>query len=647
MAMLSLLLIFWVCNISNLVLASRRLSEKTGIDEDSELPLSILDLGKAKEEAFRLANLIHQRFELWNENTYPFFEYSSNMPDYAWDMIKYKIAMKALMKPAEEEDLTMKPKGSQTHGSSNDVKDFLMIFGGSSVTAGHDNYFSESWPIVYERRMKPIFNALGVRLRVHNIAQGANNCLPSNFCYESMGGYRADWIAWEQSYNCGKANNIFELMARVAKWSDAVLYFAASGAFKPDTCKESLDKIPWISEEWTPEKAGLKVGERTYPTNESLAGREGVINGPHWDHVYTEYKPTQKEVATLRERLHGGYMMANSVGRFTGAMYPHYDGVAPHGFSVWAKGDKGDAMSFRGPCYEHGGLHWMTREAAVYSKGSGANWHPPAGMHLLRGELLAYNYVHVVLDAINMLQDALRDGKDTPEKRQELAGQYLEKLKALQKPMPEKPLHCAPDCTTRPLCYTNFEPQYNDNLKLTSLVVGKHEGWTWSRKDGSAKLAQKYGYLDYRPCYETDRGGAGMSIAVKVEIRPNHNDFVKVCSFPMAKEGLKHSSFRLDMYKDPPCSECAEQTKQEHIRRHLAEEGGEKEGGVAAAGGNVNTTDYLIPPLDALKLLSDRKYHGDECHIVNKLPVGKHVLVITTNEVPKSHVHSLSHVITW
>jgi hypothetical protein len=178
-------------------------------------------------------------------------------------------------------------------------------------------------------------------------------------------------------------------------------------------------------------------------------------------------------------------------------------------------------------------------------------------------------------------------------------------------------------------------------------VVGKHEGWEWTRKDGSAKMAQKYGYLDYRPCYET-RQGAGISIAVKVEIRKDHNDFVKVCSFPMAKEGLKHSTFRLDLYKDPPCSECDEQTKQEHIRRHLADE--LPAAAASAAGGsgaNANTTDYVVPPLDTLMHLSDRKYHGDECHIVNKLPVGKHVLVITTNEVPNSHVHSLSHVITW
>jgi hypothetical protein len=634
----------------------RRLSEKNGIDDDEELPLEKFDLEKARAAAQKTANLIYQRFEFWNEKTYPFFLYSSNMPDYAWDILKYKIAMKMLMKPEAAEDFTMEPKGSQSEGSSNDAKDFLMVFGGSSVTAGHDNYFKESWPLVYERRMKPIFNAMGVRLRVHNIAQGANNCLPSNFCYESMGGYRADWVGWEQSYNCGKANNIFELIARVASWSDAVLYFAASGAFTPDKCKMSPDPIPWISEKWTPEAAGLKEGEPVYPTNDTFKGNADapvMKKGPHWDHLYKEYKPTQKDVSALRMLLHSGYMAANSVGRFTGAMYPHYNGVAPHGFSVWAKGDEGDAMNFRGPCYEEGGNHWYTKDAAIFSKGSGANWHPPAGMHLLRGEILAWSYAHVTMDAIDMVETALADGGDSPERRVKLIEEYRAKLKKLQKPIPEKPLFCAPDCNTKPLCYTNFEPQYNFQLRLTDLVVGDHEGWVWVRKSGSANNAEKYGYLDVRPCYET-KGANTKSIAVKIEIKAGHNNFVKVCSFPMQKEGLRHSHFRLDKYKDPPCSDCSEDAKKEHVRRVLEEEEAKEEGGTAAAAAgagassnaNVNTTKYELPVLTELQLLSDRKYHGDECHIVNGLPVGKHVLVITSGGPPQQ-VHSLSHVITW
>lgn len=34
----------------------------------------------------------------------------------------------------------------------------------------------------------------------------------------------------------------------------------------------------------------------------------------------------------------------------------------------------------------------------------GRNWHPTKGIHLMRGELLAYNYAHILLDAIDMVE---------------------------------------------------------------------------------------------------------------------------------------------------------------------------------------------------------------------------------------------------
>ena len=86
---------------------------KTGVDVDEELPVDNFDLITAREQALKLANLIYQRYEFWNEKTYPFFLYSSNMPNYAWDILKYKVAIKILMKPKEGENHTKEPKGSQ------------------------------------------------------------------------------------------------------------------------------------------------------------------------------------------------------------------------------------------------------------------------------------------------------------------------------------------------------------------------------------------------------------------------------------------------------------------------------------------------------------------------------------------------------
>jgi hypothetical protein len=72
----------------------------------------------------------------------------------------------------------------------------VMVFGGSSVTAGHDNLMNQSYPLIYQKRMKPTFQSLGIDLIVHNIAQGDNECIPSDLCYETMGGYQSDFYSW-------------------------------------------------------------------------------------------------------------------------------------------------------------------------------------------------------------------------------------------------------------------------------------------------------------------------------------------------------------------------------------------------------------------------------------------------------------------
>ena len=103
------------------------------------------------------------------------------------------------------------------------------------------------------------------------------------------------------------------------------------------------------------------------------------------------------------------------------------------------------------------------------------------------------------------------------------------------------------------------------------------------------------------------------------------------------------------------CDPWIDDLKKEHIRRYLQMENNSNTNSAAdttstasaSSKENVNTTQYILPPLDTIVHLVDRKYHGDECHVVFNLPVGKHVVVITTNEVPASHAHPLSHLITW
>jgi hypothetical protein len=198
-----------------------------------------------------------------------------------------------------------------------------MIFGGSSVTQGSDNMFTSAYPMVFERRMKPILDALGVDLVVHNIAQSANQCIPSELCYNSMGGENADFIGWEQSFNCGRETSMFEVIARIAGFQNAVLHFAASGSESVDECADSKTQPPRISEQWSPE-----VDEEIQADLKARGGaRQRVLDdsGAATEHIpYTPYVPTKEVVSKFKDVLTHWGEKANSVSRFAGPLGSSY-----------------------------------------------------------------------------------------------------------------------------------------------------------------------------------------------------------------------------------------------------------------------------------------------------------------------------------
>lgn len=72
-----------------------------------------------------------------------------------------------------------------------------MSFAGTSVTAGHDNFFNQSYPVVFGRILQPVFEAAGVGLVVRNHAMGNNPAVPSAFCVGAQLGEDTDVAVWE------------------------------------------------------------------------------------------------------------------------------------------------------------------------------------------------------------------------------------------------------------------------------------------------------------------------------------------------------------------------------------------------------------------------------------------------------------------
>ena len=133
------------------------------------------DLEKARLEAQQVIDLIYNRYELGHPKG-SYFYITTNLNSDALEVYKYKFAKKIMEENAR----------------------YLMIFGGSSVTEGDDNRYNSSYPLIADKRLRPIMNALGIEFHVDNIAQATNNCIPYGWCYETMGEDDPDFVNWEQ-----------------------------------------------------------------------------------------------------------------------------------------------------------------------------------------------------------------------------------------------------------------------------------------------------------------------------------------------------------------------------------------------------------------------------------------------------------------
>ncbi len=124
----------------------------------------------------------------WEAFKYPSFFGVASMPPHSYETMQLKFEKLIL------ESLLIPPGAAKLN--------FTMSFMGSSVTAGHDSPFNDSFPVHTGIIMKPAFAAFGINVIAKNVAMGNNPCIPYDICPGAFAGRDADLIHWEQSFNC-------------------------------------------------------------------------------------------------------------------------------------------------------------------------------------------------------------------------------------------------------------------------------------------------------------------------------------------------------------------------------------------------------------------------------------------------------------
>ena len=108
----------------------------------------VLNIDQQKVSTFRneIGNSIRTIYEFWNISHYSRFINTFDIPPTTWEIQKNKFIRLIL--------------------DSTSNKSFVVGFTGSSVTAGHDNYFHHAYPAVFQDTMQSIFSMMNITLVV-------------------------------------------------------------------------------------------------------------------------------------------------------------------------------------------------------------------------------------------------------------------------------------------------------------------------------------------------------------------------------------------------------------------------------------------------------------------------------------------------
>jgi len=94
------------------------------------------------------------------------------------------------------------------------TREFVMSFGGYSVTVGRGNYYNQSYPFILQEVLKPVFEAIDLELVVRNSAIGGIPSFPYGWCLPNFLGTDSDVVSWDYGMNEGSEAQAFESYMR-------------------------------------------------------------------------------------------------------------------------------------------------------------------------------------------------------------------------------------------------------------------------------------------------------------------------------------------------------------------------------------------------------------------------------------------------
>jgi len=384
---------------------------------------------------------------------------------------------------------------------------FVVAFGGTSITAGHDNYLNQTYPAVFEREAAGAFALAGAPLVARNVAHGANPHVPYAACAREFYGVDVDVVSIEmkvmskakatgRSRKDGQekrsalgggrlaapapAAAMTELLVRNAlALPNRPAVLLADGVFSGPRQKRLAPRREPPPDDWAA-LDGVVAASAAATSAASRGGRSGTTNSTRSSNLLSHYgglglglHRLDLGVATwfvdhfpdLPSLLADG---GATSGTFSSSAAPSVAAASAAGQPAEAAGAAGASAAPPNP------FSWAALNGGKAFEHIG--WHPGPGHHALRGRILAFAYLGALEAALEALLLAERPLLASPGRGQrsgaaaKTAGAGRASLlpplpPPPSSPPPPPPLLCAPWlCGAEVACATTYEPRSGSGL---------------------------------------------------------------------------------------------------------------------------------------------------------------------------------------
>mmetsp|Transcript_23332 Transcript_23332/g.38881 ORF Transcript_23332/g.38881 Transcript_23332/m.38881 type:complete len:301 (+) Transcript_23332:2-904(+) len=275
----------------------------------------------------------------------------------------------------------------------------------------------------------------------------------------------------------------------------------------------------------------------------------------------------------------------------------------------------------KGKCAAEGGPRWRVAEASEYGVKdlNPKKWYPTIGMHLFRAEIMVFSYVHIILDAIYMVEDDLKTMSAAKAMKKYRSELY--QLQVQPEDIPETPRRCDKEGNSAtcalaggPQCFTDYQPNYNARFTLEAILVGDHIGW-FKHESETNPLRRELQLLDEQFYYKSEGGNNELHLQLKNVQTGQVRLYAR-----NSKESLDEALFFLD-----PNTNVAALVKK----------------------GELESTHSYIPSKRRIPLTPSNYSILKETVFLNNIAPGSHVLTIMTNPQNPTVITSLTHLLVF